>query len=70
MKANEIQNVTVVGAGIMGNGIAQNLAQAGLTVKLVARHQETLDNAIAQIEANLKLFDEYSLLKEPPATVF
>jgi len=68
MKANEIQNVTVVGAGIMGNGIAQNFAQAGLTVKLVARRQETLDNAIVQIEANLKLFEEYNLLNESPAT--
>ena len=53
----------------MGIGIAQNFAQAGLTVKSVARRQETLDNAMIQMEANLKLFDEYGLLQEPVATI-
>ena len=68
-KANQINNVIVVGAGTMGAGIAQNFAQAGLSVKMFARHQETLDKAIAQIEANLKLFEEYGLLQEPPSTI-
>jgi 3-hydroxybutyryl-CoA dehydrogenase len=49
----------------MGTGIAQNFAQAGLSVKVLARHQETLDRALAQMEANLKLFEEYNLIKEP-----
>ena len=65
----KINNVTIVGAGIMGVGIAQNFAQAGLSVKLVARHQETLDNAIAQIKANVELFKEYKLIKEPPSKI-
>jgi len=69
MKIDQINNVIVVGAGTMGAGIAQNFAQAGLSVKILARHQETLDKAIVQIEANLKLFQEYNLLNEPPGTI-
>ena len=69
MKANQINNVLVVGAGIMGAGIAQNFAQAGLSVKISARHQETLDNALAQIEVNLKQFEEYGLIQEAPQTI-
>jgi len=53
----------------MGAGIAQNFAQAGLSVKVVDTHQEILDNAISRIEANLKLFEEYGLLQEPAAAI-
>ncbi len=49
MNAKKINNVVVVGAGTMGEGIAQNFAEAGLSVKLVARHQESLDSAIQVI---------------------
>lgn len=64
MKIHRIDKVVVIGAGIMGIGIAQNMAQAGFTVKLVDMQQSILDSAINQIEANLKQFREFSLLEE------
>lgn len=69
MKAEDIKKVVVVGAGIMGEGIAQNFAQAGLFVKVIARHEQSLDRCVAQINANLSLFQEFSLLKEDPSAI-
>jgi 3-hydroxybutyryl-CoA dehydrogenase len=59
----------VVGAGTMGVGIAQNFAQAGLTVKLVDISQEILSKSMAQIRANLSLFQEYGLIHEDPPAI-
>ena len=51
-----IQTVGVVGAGTMGNGIAQVFAQAGFTVRLVDVAQPILDRARGTIEASLAKF--------------
>ncbi|MEM0963583.1 MAG: 3-hydroxyacyl-CoA dehydrogenase NAD-binding domain-containing protein, partial [Bacteroidota bacterium] len=40
-------NVTVIGAGTMGNGIAHVFAQSGHAVTLVDLDQDRLDQAIA-----------------------
>ena len=48
-----IQNVGVVGAGTMGNGIAQVFARAGYRVLLCDIQQRFLDRALAVIAANL-----------------
>ncbi|MBX2992226.1 MAG: 3-hydroxybutyryl-CoA dehydrogenase [Bacteroidetes bacterium] len=48
-----IKNVTVVGAGTMGNGIAHVFAQYGFTVTLNDIKQEFLDKGLATISANL-----------------
>ena len=48
-----IQIVGVVGAGTMGNGIAQVFAQAGFTVRLVDVAQPMLDRARRTIEKSL-----------------
>ncbi len=48
-----IQIVGVVGAGTMGNGIAQVFAQAGFTVRLVDVAQPMLDRARHTIEKSL-----------------
>ncbi len=69
MKVNEIKKVAVVGAGNMGEGIAQNFAEAGLSVTLMARHKETLDKCMERIEADLKLFKEFNLLRENPGVI-
>ena len=69
MRAEDIKDVLVIGSGIMGLGIAQNFAQAGLTVRVVDREMDILERCIAQIEANLKLFLEYGLLQEEPAAI-
>lgn len=49
----EIKNVTVIGAGAMGNGIAQVSAQAGYQVKLNDISTEFLDKAMKTITKSL-----------------
>jgi 3-hydroxybutyryl-CoA dehydrogenase len=52
----DINTVGVVGAGTMGNGIAQVFAQAGFTVRLVDVAQPMLDRAHRGIEISLAKF--------------
>ncbi|MBM3934549.1 MAG: 3-hydroxyacyl-CoA dehydrogenase family protein [SAR202 cluster bacterium] len=49
----EIRRVAVIGAGLMGHGIAQEMATAGLKVALHDVSQERLDAARANIGRNL-----------------
>jgi 3-hydroxybutyryl-CoA dehydrogenase len=49
-----IQNIAVIGAGTMGNGIAHVFAQHGFTVKLVDVSHEQLEKALATISKNLE----------------
>lgn len=49
-----IQNISVIGAGTMGNGIAHVFAQNGFTVSLIDVSQAQLDKAVAIIEKNLE----------------
>ena len=44
-----IKNVTVVGAGTMGNGIAQVFATHGFTVTLLDTSSAQLEKAIATL---------------------
>jgi 3-hydroxybutyryl-CoA dehydrogenase len=53
-----IKTVGIVGAGTMGNGIAQVFAQAGFTVRLVDVAQPLLDRARGSIEKSLNKFVE------------
>ena len=48
-----MQNITVIGSGTMGNGIAHTFAQFGYKVSLVDIKQELLDKAIATITKNI-----------------
>lgn len=48
-----MKNITVIGAGTMGNGIAHVFAQAGFKVSLVDVAQASIDRGIATITANL-----------------
>jgi 3-hydroxybutyryl-CoA dehydrogenase len=47
-----MKNVTVIGAGTMGNGIAHVFAQAGFLVTLVDVSQDQLDKALVTIGKN------------------
>jgi 3-hydroxybutyryl-CoA dehydrogenase len=48
-----MKNVTVIGAGTMGNGIAHVFAQSGYQVSLVDISQSSLERALSTIEKNL-----------------
>jgi len=48
-----IKNISVIGAGTMGNGIAHVFAQSGFTVNLIDVNPTQLQRALATIEKNL-----------------
>ncbi len=48
-----MKNITVIGAGTMGNGIAHVFAQSGFSVSLVDVSQDALDRGITTISKNL-----------------
>jgi len=58
----DIKVVGVIGAGTMGNGIAQVFVQSGLTVKLVDVAQPMLDRARGTIEKSLSKFVDKAIL--------
>ncbi|WP_327364776.1 3-hydroxyacyl-CoA dehydrogenase family protein [Streptomyces sp. NBC_01296] len=52
----EFTTAGVVGAGVMGVGVAQNLAQTGHRVVLVDLSEEILDNARKELRNSLRAF--------------
>ena len=54
MKVEDVKTVAVIGAGLMGHGIAQVFAQAGYDVRLRDIKQEFLTNAINKMNENLQ----------------
>jgi 3-hydroxybutyryl-CoA dehydrogenase len=60
MKAEDIKNITLLGAGMIGNGLALHFAKAGYQVSLYSRTQQTIDKAIESTRSNLSL-----LLQKP-----
>ena len=46
MKAEEIRNIALLGAGMIGHGLALHFAKAGYQVSLYSRTQQTLDKAL------------------------
>jgi len=51
-----MEKIAIVGAGMMGQGIAEVFAAKGFPVSLYARRQEALDQVHAKARANLKVF--------------
>ena len=49
-----MKNISVIGAGTMGNGIAHTFALSGYNVSLIDLSQDRLDQGIKTIESNLK----------------
>ena len=58
----DIKVVGVIGAGTMGNGIAQVFAQSGFAVKLVDVAQPMLDRARSTIEKSLARFVDKAMM--------
>lgn len=63
----QIKKVGVLGAGLMGHGIAQVTAQAGHDVVLRELDQERLDKGIGNIEKQLAKAVEKGKLEQPEA---
>lgn len=61
------KNISVVGAGTMGNGIAQVFAQNGFMVSLYDHFPEALPKALATIEKNLNRLVSKQKLSEDQA---
>lgn len=57
-KATEINTVCVIGFGTMGIGIAQNFAEAGLTVNVIDMNQDAITRGLAQVKSNLSVASE------------
>ncbi|MDY6796211.1 MAG: 3-hydroxyacyl-CoA dehydrogenase family protein [Actinomycetota bacterium] len=58
MGPNDVSRVAVVGAGLMGNSIAQVFARAGMEVNLVDVADEALTHAVALIRSSLEVLKE------------
>lgn len=69
MKTDRVERVLVVGAGAMGESIAQQFAQAGMVVSLVDVHGEALPRAVRQAGTNLAQLEKFGLLSESPAAI-
>jgi 3-hydroxybutyryl-CoA dehydrogenase len=65
----EIKKVIIVGSGLMGSGIAQVCAQAGIEVFLNDVSEEALDKAIKNIEWSVGKFIEKGKLTEKKETI-
>lgn len=63
-KIAAINNIAVIGAGLMGHGIAQEFACAGYCVQLNDISEEQLDNALQQIDKNLTLLAENGIIEQ------
>jgi 3-hydroxybutyryl-CoA dehydrogenase len=64
----KIKTVGVVGAGVMGIGVSQNLAQTGHDVILVDIKEEIIDKAKQEIKNNIR-FQSFFQKKDQPANL-
>ena len=69
LSPTNIQKTGVVGAGQMGLGIAQVLAQAGFDVKMLDANPKALEKAMQSIESSLNKLKEKGKLEEEPGKV-
>ena len=67
MKAVDIRRVSVIGAGLMGHGIAQEFALAGYEVDLHDLTEGILQEALARIQDNLRILQGISLVSPEAA---
>lgn len=69
MEGGAVKTVAVIGTGIMGAGIVQSFAEANISVRMIDLDRQVLKQSRARVEANLRLFEEFGLLKEPPSVI-
>ena len=59
----EIEHIAVVGAGLMGHGIAQEFALAGYQVRLHDLSDDRLETALTDIRTNLQRLSSLGCLE-------
>ena len=71
MATDGIAHIAVIGAGLMGHGIAQEFAHAGYHVRLQDVTEAQLQTARTQIEKNLNVLAENDIIEREriPATL-
>ncbi|MEM3550482.1 MAG: 3-hydroxyacyl-CoA dehydrogenase family protein [Candidatus Bathyarchaeia archaeon] len=62
MNGVDVRKVAVIGAGIMGHGIAQVCAQAGCETSIFRRRPELLQQALDEIKLNLKVLTDKGII--------
>lgn len=65
----EMMNVAIIGAGIMGHGIAEVAAISGQNVNLVDVSEEILTHAKERIEASVSKLYKKGVIKDEPSKV-
>ncbi len=63
-QVEEVKCIAILGAGVMGSGIAQTFAQAGFAVRLHARHEDSLKAARNRIVRNQEAMVRAGLLSD------
>jgi 3-hydroxybutyryl-CoA dehydrogenase len=61
---SKIEQISVIGGGTMGNGIAHVFAMSGFTVRLVETGSQLADKALATIDKNLSRMVEKGKISE------
>ena len=69
MSASEISNIAVVGAGLMGHGIALQFALAGFEVRLNDASEKNLEQARGNVQASLDLLHELGVVDPEAAAL-
>ncbi len=65
----DVRKVLVVGAGVMGHGIAQVAAMSGLNVRLIDIKEEFLQRALSRIRESLERLKAKGKLRESPEAI-
>ena len=64
MELEDVRHIAVLGAGIMGHGIAQTFAMSGYSVSVTDADQCALDTVVTRVERNLAAFIDAGLAAE------
>jgi len=67
LRLDEVRTISVVGAGIMGHGIAQVFAMGGYDVVLNDARREALGSAMSRIRMNLDIFRDNGFVTQGEA---
>ena len=67
MKVDDIERVAIVGAGLMGHGIAQEFALAGYKVHVHDLSEERLQQALDNIRTNLEMLKGLGMVAQEEA---